>query len=108
MKSYVLCIDGHLRSAHRRAMTQILDHSQVKQVMIWCDYDLDGVYIARNVYETLKVYDQLKLKWILPNQEVTTDHQYYEQHVMDFLQHHKMEQEQMMGGVDLWKKWIQD
>ncbi|RST63848.1 DUF2399 domain-containing protein [Bacillus pumilus] len=106
-KSYVLCTDGHLRSAHREAMTQILVHSQVKQVMIWCDYDLDGVYIARKVYEILKSFDHLKLKWILQNQEVAIDYQHYEQCVMDFLQHQKMEQEQMMGGVDLWKKWIQ-
>ncbi|MDR0124199.1 DUF2399 domain-containing protein [Bacillus zhangzhouensis] len=107
-KSYVLCTDGHLRSAHRKAMTQILDHSQVKQVMIWCDYDVDGLYIARKVYETLNPYDHLKLKWILPNQKVAMNHQQYEQYLTDFLQHQKMEQEQMMGGVDLWKKWIQD
>ncbi|MEK3988495.1 DUF2399 domain-containing protein [Robertmurraya sp. FSL R5-0851] len=106
--SFIICVDGHLRSAHRNAITQILDNSNIEQVLIWCDYDPDGLQISKEIYSTIYKYSNLKIKLILPEQEVISDWHKYEEHLKGFLENNKMEQEQMMGGVVLWKRWILD
>jgi hypothetical protein len=104
--SLIICIDGHLRSAHKKAIAQILENSGINQVLIWCDYDPDGLQISKEIYLTVNKHNELTLKWILPEQQVISDWHQYEQYLMNFLENNKMEQEQMMGGVDQWKSWI--
>lgn len=106
--SIIVCVDGHVRSAHRKAISQILANSSIKQVMIWCDYDPDGLQISKEIYAAVKQHNELSIKWILPDQQMMNDFNQYEQEVLHFLEHSHMEQEQMMGGVELWRKWILD
>lgn len=104
--SLILCIDGHLRSAHKNAISQILSNSKVEQIMIWCDYDLDGLHISREIHRVVYQYNKFGIKWVLPDQQVTVDRDQYEQTVTKFLVHNKMEQEQILGGEEQWKSWI--
>ncbi|MBZ5751700.1 toprim domain-containing protein [Metabacillus rhizolycopersici] len=104
--SLMICIDGHLRSAHKKAISQILSNSKVEQVIIWCDYDLDGLHISKEIHRVVNQYNELTLKWVLPDQQVTGDSNQYEQYVTSFLQHNKMEQERILGGEEQWKSWI--
>ncbi len=107
-QSLIICVDGHLRSAHKKAISQILSNSLVKQVIIWCDYDPDGLQISKEIHIAVNHYDKLILKWILPDQQVISDWNQYEHFLTNFLISSKMEQEQMVGGVGQWKKWILD
>ncbi|WML38129.1 DUF2399 domain-containing protein [Neobacillus sp. OS1-2] len=106
--SLIICVDGHLRSAHKNAIVQILDNSDIEQVLIWCDYDWDGLQISKEIHATVFKHNDLTIKFILPEQQVICDWYQFEQYLMNFLENNKMEQEQMMGGVDHWKQWIQD
>lgn len=105
--SLIICVDGHVRSAHRKAISQILDNSHIEQVIIWCDYDPDGLQISKEIHTAVNQHNELMIKWVLPEQQVINDWYQYEQHVMNFLENNKMEQEQMMGGVEQWRKWVQ-
>ncbi|MFF2447909.1 DUF2399 domain-containing protein [Neobacillus sp. NPDC058068] len=105
--SLIICVDGHLRSAHKNAIVQILDNSAIEQVMIWCDYDRDGLQISKEIHEAVPNHNNLTMKFVLPEQQVICDWYQFEQYLMDFLENDRMEQEQMMGGVEHWKKWIQ-
>ncbi|WP_251553927.1 DUF7281 domain-containing protein [Neobacillus muris] len=106
--SLIICVDGHLRSAHKNAIYQILNNSEIEQVMIWCDYDPDGLQISKEIYEAVCKYDSFTIKLILPDQKVINHWQQYEQYLLRFLENNKMEQEQIVGGVEYWKKWIRD
>lgn len=106
--SLIICIDGHLRSAHKNAISQILSNSQVEQVIIWSDFDSDGFQISKELHMVIDQFNELTLKWILPDQQVTYDKYQYEQYLANFLLNNQMEQEQMMGGADNWKRWILD
>ncbi|HJV17768.1 MAG TPA: DUF2399 domain-containing protein [Bacillales bacterium] len=106
--SLIICVDGHLRSAHKNAITKILDNSGIDQVLIWCDYDPDGLQISKEIYSTVYKYNKLTLKLILPDQQVISYWPQYEENLMRFLENNKMEQEQMMGGVEQWKGWVLD
>jgi hypothetical protein len=106
--SFMLCIDGHLRSAHRNFIDQLLTNSRaIKQVIIWTDYDPDGLLIARELYQTVANHGlAVLLKWITTEHEVLASWQEYEQYMREFLKSKKMEQEEVLGGADDWKKWI--
>lgn len=106
--SLIMCVDGHVRSAHRRAITQILDNSCIEQVIIWCDYDPDGLQISKEIFTAVNQHHELKIKWVLPDQQVVNDWIHYEHRVLHFLENSKMEQEQMIGGIELWRKWVLD
>jgi hypothetical protein len=104
--SLIICVDGHLRSAHKKAISQILKNSQIEQVLIWCDYDPDGLLISKEIYSAVNQHHELRIKWVLPEQQVISEWDHYEQYLKSFLEYNKMEQEQMVGGVDQWKRWI--
>jgi hypothetical protein len=106
--SLIICVDGHLRSAHKNVLSKILDNSSIEQVMIWCDYDPDGLQISKEIHSIVYKYNNLQIKFILPEQQVISHWHQYEQHILRFLENNKMEQEQMVGGVVQWKKWILD
>ena len=106
--SLIICIDGHLRSAHKNAISQILSNSSVEQVIIWCDYDPDGFQISNEIYSSIEKFNELNYKWILPDQLVTDNNGDYGQDVTIFFEDNQMERELLLGGEDKWKKWILD
>lgn len=101
----ILCCDGHIRSAHRQFIQQLIHNSQLKQVLIWTDYDDDGVIIAKELYKII-AGKLATIKWIGPTGEIYKTWSDYEQAMEQFLKQKKMEQEEMTGDVTLWKKWI--
>ncbi|MFP5111683.1 DUF2399 domain-containing protein [Bacillaceae bacterium C204] len=106
MKTLVLCIDGHIRSSHKKCIKQLLTNGNVKQVLIWCDYDPDGLLISKEAYGTVSAVYQGLIKWITHSKEVLHDWKEYEQYLQDLLVYKRIEQEQVLGGVDDWRKWI--
>lgn len=101
--SFILGIDGQLRSAHRRLMEQLA--STVKQVIIWTDVDEAGLIIAKEVGETVQKFQAIT-KWVVPPLEVALNFEEFQSRYERAIQVKKEEQEQEIGGVELWKKWI--
>jgi len=104
--SLVLCVDGHLRSSHKSCIVQLLSNSNIKQVMIWSDYDPDGLNISKELYNTVSEFQQV-IKWIAADYSVFFTWDEYEIYMEAFLKNRKMEQEEMLGGANDWKLWIQ-
>ncbi|MGG1662738.1 DUF2399 domain-containing protein [Brevibacillus sp. NRS-1366] len=104
--SLVLCVDGHLRTSHRRCIQQLLKSGSVDQVIIWSDYDPDGLQISKELYTAISQFGSLFIKWITHKYEVISNWQQYEQYMLALLKHQKVEQEQVLGGVNDWKTWI--
>ena len=86
-------------------MEQILQNRYLSQVIIWTDYDQDGMMIAHELYKIVEI-GVPKIKWISPSGEVLRNWIDYEQAMKQFLIKNTMEQEEMTGDVILWKKWI--
>ncbi len=105
--SLILCVDGHLRSAHKQFIGQVLANSSIEQVIIWSDYDSAGLQIAREIYDTVSKHYESTMKWINHDQTVITNWTEYETDLYQFLKNNRMEQEQMLGGAADWKRWIQ-
>lgn len=104
--SLVVCVDGHVRSSHKRCIVQLLKNSRIQQIMIWSDYDLDGLQIAKELYITVSQYHQLQIKWITADSNVIRSWKEYEEYMQELLKNKNMEQEEMLGGTSKWKKWI--
>jgi hypothetical protein len=104
--SLVVCIDGHLRSSHKNCIQQLLTNGMIQQVLIWSDYDLDGFQIAKEVYLTVSEKYNGIIKWITHTKEVLENLQDYEAYMQMLLKDRKIEQEQVLGGANEWKKWI--
>ena len=102
-KSYVLGIDGQLRSAHRQLIKSLVPF--VKQVIIWTDVDEAGLAIAKDVASVTHNV-QVVTKWVVPPLEVVTNMEQFEAHYQQSMQAGKEEQEQEIGGVKQWEKWI--
>lgn len=102
-KSFVLSLDGQLRSGHARLISQLVRSAE--QVIIWTDVDEAGLVIAKDVYKTVQPFCQ-KVKWVIPQQGVVTSLEQFEHAYQTAIQTKKTEQEQEMGGVKDWKKWI--
>ncbi|WP_110928855.1 toprim domain-containing protein [Bacillus massiliglaciei] len=102
-KSFVLGIDGQLRSAHRRLIEQLV--SNIKSVIIWTDVDEAGLIIAKEVGETVQRF-QVSCKWVVPPLETVLNLEELQLRYEKAIQVQKEEQEQEIGGVELWKKWI--
>lgn len=103
-QSLVIGVDGHVRSSHKQCIEQLLKNSTVKQVLIWSDYDPDGLQIANELYTI--VPHQLPVKWIAAGGMTLTSWENYEEYMQVFLKNKKMEQEEVLGGAAEWKKWI--
>lgn len=106
-KSLILCIDGHLRSSHKKCVNQLLLNSNIEQVMIWSDYDPDGFQIAKEIFLAVSESYSGIVKWITHKKEVIIDWKEYEFYMEQLLQYGKMEQEEVLGGEVEWKRWIQ-
>lgn len=102
--SFVICLDGHVRSAHRLFIQQISNCSDLEQVLIWTDYDNAGLTIAEEAY--LAIPQQLTVKWIARNGEVFFDLEEYSHWLQRQLKSTKREQEEVLGDEKDWKKWI--
>lgn len=96
--SFVLCLDGQIKSAHKRFIKQLLN-SRIEQAYVWTDYDAAGVTIAKHAVELLSCPYKIIGR---DGQRFTTIEQ-YEQSVLTEGEH---EQEQQLGGVTQWIKWI--
>lgn len=107
--SLMICVDGHLRTAHKQCIHQLLQNSDITQIIIWSDYDQAGLQIANELYVSVISCEQQPLvKWISPEKKVFSEWAMYKQYMDEFLKSKEMEQEQMLGGVTDWKEWIHD
>lgn len=106
-QSLLICVDGHLRSAHKSAITQLIRNSQIQEIVIWSDYDPDGILIANEIHTLVSSHKLVSLKWVLPNLEIVTSKKDYEDFIVPYVQDMPSEQEMTVGSVDIWKKWIQ-
>jgi hypothetical protein len=102
----ILCMDGHLRSSHKHCIKQILTDGKILQVLLWSDYDPDGFHIAKEMYLTVKEKHYGSVKWIKHTKQVLNNWQEYEIYMQDLLKEQRIEQEQVLGGVEDWRKWI--
>lgn len=102
-KSLILGVDGQLRSAHRRIIEQLA--ANVKQVIIWTDVDEAGLHIATEIGEST-LQRQVLTKWVVPPLEVVLNLEEFQSRYEKAIGNQKEEQEQEIGGVDQWKKWI--
>lgn len=94
--SCVICLDGQIRSAHKRLIEQ-LQHSELKQTIIWTDTDAAGKSISKNAAALIKG----PIKIIGRHFEVFHSVAQYE--ASEVAAH---EQEQQLGGVEQWSQWI--
>lgn len=103
--SLVVCVDGHLRSSHKQFIQDVLHNSDIQQVLLWSDYDADGLLIAYEMMKTVTDHS-LILKWISHDHQVIRSWSEYEQYMMKLLQQKQLEQEQVLGRSEDWKNWI--
>lgn len=101
--SLVLGIDGQLRSSHRRLMKQLF--MDVEQVIIWTDVDEAGLVIGSHLAELIKGYE-VTAKWVVPPLEVVTSLEAFRNAFERALELRATEQEEQIGGIDRWKKWL--
>lgn len=104
-KSFILAIDGQLRSSHRQLIQYLMKN--VKQVIIWTDIDEAGLVIAKDAADLVRA-SNAKIKWVVPPLDVTTNQMEFEDKYQIAMKINREEQEQEMGGVEWWKKWIDD
>lgn len=101
--SFILAIDGQLRSSHRQLIEYLL--ADVKQVIIWTDVDEAGLIIGNDVAKIV-LPRRVMVKWVVPPLEVVTDQMDFEAEYTAAIKLKKEEQEQAIGGVEHWQKWI--
>ncbi|MRD37883.1 histidine kinase [Bacillus thuringiensis] len=99
--SLVIGVDGQLRSGHKKLIQSVLGHSKsIMKIMIWTDYDGAGEIISGKLFELVSPYEQYT-RWISSEGKVLNKEE-FEQSV----RLREIEQEESLGGVDTWKKWI--
>lgn len=103
--SLIACVDGHLRSSHKKFIQQVLGSSRIKQVLLWSDYDEDGLLIAGELANTVIPFP-LTVKWICHDHSIILSWPEYQAYMEDLLLTTRLEQEQIMGGAEEWKQWI--
>lgn len=102
----VVCVDGHVRSAHRRFIQQVIQNSSITQVLLWSDYDEDGLLISGEMAAVVDGHN-LTVKWIAHDHRVIQSWSGYYDYMKELLQRDKLEQEQVLGGVKEWRQWIE-
>ncbi|MFC0470136.1 DUF2399 domain-containing protein [Halalkalibacter kiskunsagensis] len=102
----VICVDGHLRNSHRRCIQQLLTNSSLKQVIIWCDYDKDGLQITKELYQACSTAPNMEFKWITHRKMIIREIHEFEKYMEVLLEQQSLEQEQVLGGKEDWLKWI--
>lgn len=102
-KSLVICVDGHIRSAHRQFIEQIITSPSINQIIIWTDYDDSGLSIAHAAYE---IVDNTAVKFIARDGRIFTNYPEYSDWLQAQLKLTKREQEEVLGDENLWERWI--
>ncbi|GIP44931.1 hypothetical protein J45TS6_33900 [Paenibacillus sp. J45TS6] len=103
--SLIICVDGHLRSAHKHFIRQLLLSSSIDQTILWSDYDEAGLQIAGEMFQSLRGH-AIQHKWICPDHSIITNWLEYQQSMESLLQDMKSEQEIVLGVADDWRSWI--
>ncbi|MFK4426030.1 histidine kinase [Bacillus sp. RC51] len=99
--SLVVGVDGQLRSGHRKLIQSVLNHSKsITKIIIWTDYDGAGEIISDKLFELVVSYEQYT-RWISPEGKVLNKDEFEKS-----VRLREIEQEESLGGVDTWKKWI--
>ena len=101
--SLILCLDGQLRSAHQKLIKQLLQCSSVEKVMIWTDYDEAGLTIAKHA---ANLAQPIPTTFIGRDNQTFQEINNYEEWLQQSISTHKHEQEQQLGGVKQWSKWL--
>src|SRR5699024_130753 len=101
--SLILGVDGQLRSGHERLIESLVP--SVEQVIMWTDVDEAGLTIAN---ELTRIVDSSSFltKWVVPPLEIVTNWCDFEKRFKVAINKREEEQEQDIGGVIQWKKWI--
>jgi hypothetical protein len=114
-ESLVIGLDGQLRSGHRKLVHDILQHSpSIDQVLVWCDTDQAGLLIAASVRKILDQFPLQSVKWILTPPDtlqtrVFNSWEGYESELQATIRCHRpTEQEEFLGGRELWTTWIKN
>ncbi|UQZ34851.1 Toprim sub domain-containing protein [Paenibacillus sp. PK3_47] len=103
--SLIACVDGHLRSSHKKFIQQVLKSGSIKQVLLWSDYDEDGLLIAGELADAVMDFP-VTVKWICHNHSMITSWQEYQEYMKALLLTTRLEQEQILGGAGEWRRWI--
>ncbi|ULO06237.1 DUF2399 domain-containing protein [Paenibacillus sp. 19GGS1-52] len=104
-QSLIICVDGHLRSAHKHFIRELLLNSCINQTIFWSDYDEAGLQIAREMLQSLMGH-AMRCKWICPDHSIITNWPEYQQRMESLLQYMKLEQEIVLGEAEDWRSWI--
>jgi hypothetical protein len=103
--SLIICVDGHLRSAHKHFIRQLLLNSRIQQTIFWSDYDEAGLQIAGEMVQSLMGH-AVRHKWICPDHSIITNWSEYQYNMESLLQYSKSEQEIVLGEANDWRRWI--
>lgn len=95
--SCIVCLDGQIRSAHKAFIEQLLN-SNIQQTIIWADTDAAGITIAKHAAEIVGKSFKIVGRHFELYDSVAKYASAHEQ------QAH--EQEQQLGGVAEWKRWV--
>lgn len=100
--SFVLCIDGQLRTAHKMLIRQLMQSTT--KILIWTDYDAAGLSISRGLDELITATTK---RFVARNQLIFSNFVEYEKWLTAVLQIALHEQEQQLGDVAQWKRWLE-
>lgn len=100
--SFVLSVDGQLRTAHKTLIRQLM--TSTMNVFIWTDYDAAGLSISRALDELITAKNK---RFIARNQLIFSTFTEYEEWLKEELQIAFHEQEQQLGDVAQWTKWLE-
>lgn len=98
--SFILCLDGQIRSAHKTLIRQLVP---TQTVIIWTDFDVAGLIIAIHAVQMIKT----PYKIIARDNRTFSDIEAYKKWLLDELEIAEHEQEQQLGDIEQWMKWIQ-
>ena len=99
--SFVLGVDGQIRGAHRKLITQICQNQSICKTIIWVDYDVAGQIIARDL---VNLVEGIPYQLIGNDGTVFTEYQAYIEWSATIV---NAEQEMTLGGVEEWSRWIE-
>lgn len=100
--SFVLCIDGQLRTAHKMLIQQLMQPTT--KVIIWTDYDTAGLSIGRGLDGLITAANK---RFIARNQQIFSTFTEYEKWLTKELKVAFHEQEQQLGDVAQWTQWLE-
>ena len=98
--SFILCLDGQIRSAHKTLIRQLVT---TQTVIVWTDFDVAGLTIAMHAVQMINT----PYKIIARDNQTFSDIEAYKKWLLAELEIAEHEQEQQLGDVEQWMKWIQ-